>query len=170
VTPLLVEELVVISSAAAPAIISADTANPEDTISLAAVSALPQVVFSPTYDLRSTTDAAFAAAGLTPDVVLEGVEMDALLRFVERGLGIAIVPAMVLLDRPGLRAVRLAAPALERTISLARPADVAPTAAVEVMRHTIGASAEAFAARAGATMRTLEPATRAPVGASASGP
>lgn len=160
VTPLLVEELVVISSAGAPPVTS------RDTIELADVAALPQIVFSSTYDLRSATDAAFRAAGLTPEVVLEGAEMDAVLRFVERGLGVAIVPAMVLIDRPGLRSVRLAAPApdqtglgrtaLDRTISLARPADVAPTAAVEVMRHTIAASATAFAARAGATMRIAE--------------
>ena len=86
-------------------------------------------------------------------MVLEGAEMDAVLRFVERGLGVAIVPAMVLIDRPGLRSVRLEEPTLDRTISVARPADVAPTAAVEVMRRTITASATAFAARAGATMR-----------------
>ena len=153
VTPLLVEELVVISAASAPPI------TVGRTIALSEVATLPQIVFSPTYDLRSTTDTAFRSAGLSPDVVLEGVEMDALLRFVERGLGIAIVPAMVLIDRPGLRSVRLAAPALERTISIARPADVAPTAAVEVMRRTIGASAEAFAARAGETM-SLVPAPR----------
>ena len=61
-------------------------------IGLADVARLPQIVFSSTYDLRSTTDAAFHAAGLTPDVVLEGAEMDAVLRFVERGLGVAIVP------------------------------------------------------------------------------
>ena len=75
--------------------------------------------------------------------------MDAVLRFVERGLGVAIVPAMVLIDRPGLRSVRLAEPTLDRTISIARPADVAPTAAVEVMRRTITASATAFAAERG---------------------
>jgi hypothetical protein len=60
---------------------------------------------------------------------------------------------MVLIDRPGLRSVRLRGTALERTISVARPVDVAPTAAVDVMRRTIGASATEFAARAGATMR-----------------
>ncbi len=147
VTPLLVEELVVISSAGAPPVTA------RDTIELADVAALPQIVFSPTYDLRSTTDAAFRAAGLTPEVVLEGAEMDAVLRFVERGLGVAIVPAMVLIDRPGLRSVRLEGPTLDRTISVARPADVAPTVAVEVMRRTIRASATSFASRAGATMR-----------------
>ena len=145
--PLLVEELVVISSASAPPVTS------EDTIGLAEVAALPQIMFSATYDLRSATDAAFAAAGVRPHVVLEGAEMDAVLRFVERGLGVAIVPAMVLIDRPGLRSVRLAGPPLTRTISLARPADLAPAIAVEVMHRTIAATATEFAARAGATMR-----------------
>lgn len=147
VTPLLVEELVVVSSAAAAPV----TDGP--SISLAEAARLPQIVFSSTYDLRSTTDAAFRAAGLTPEVVLEGAEMDAVLRFAERGLGVAIVPAMVLIDRPGLRAVRLEAPTLERTISTARPADVAPTAAVDVMQRTIAETATAFAGRAGETMR-----------------
>ncbi|MDF2442711.1 MAG: hypothetical protein JWR01_914, partial [Subtercola sp.] len=161
VSPLLVEELVVISAAASPPLTG------RGSIRLADVAALPQIVFSPSYDLRTTTDAAFAAAGLTPVVVLEGAEMDAVLRFVERGLGIAIVPAMVLIDRPGLRSVRLAAPALAasglaapaltRTISLARPADARPTAAVGVMQRTIAATATAFATRAGATMRLAAP-------------
>ncbi|RFA12884.1 LysR family transcriptional regulator [Subtercola boreus] len=147
VSPLLSEELVVVSSAASPPVTS------RGSIRLSDVAALPQIVFSSSYDLRATTDGAFAAAGLTPEVVLEGAEMDAVLRFVERGLGVAIVPAMVLIDRPGLRSVRLAAPSLSRTISLARPADVTPTAAVAVMQRTIAATATAFAARAGATMR-----------------
>jgi DNA-binding transcriptional LysR family regulator len=147
VTPLLVEELVVVSSAALPPV------TEHDTIGLAEVARLPQITFSSTYDLRAATDAAFRAAGLEPEVVLEGAEMDAVLRFAERGLGVAIVPAMVLVDRPGLRSVRLAAPRLERTISLARPADLAMTAAVDVMQRTIADTATAFAARAGDTMR-----------------
>jgi DNA-binding transcriptional LysR family regulator len=150
VTPLLVEELVVISSASLPPLVTSTS------ITLPEVATLPLIVFGESYDLRATTDAAFRTAGLTPDVVLEGVEMDALLRFVERGLGVAIVPAMVLIDRPGLRSVRLRGTALERTISVARPADVAPTAAVEEMRRTIGVSATDFATRAGATMQLAD--------------
>lgn len=150
VTTLLVEELVVISAANTTPL----TAN--NSIDLAAVSRLPQIVFSSSYDLRKTTDDAFHAAGLTPSVVLEGAEMDAVLRFVERGLGVAIVPAMVLLDRPGLQSVRLGEPTLTRTISLARPADVAPTAAVTAMQRTITATAQALATRAGATMSLAE--------------
>jgi DNA-binding transcriptional LysR family regulator len=147
VTPLLVEELVLISATHAPAV------SARDTITLEDIAALPQIVFSASYDLRATTDAAFRALSLTPRVVLEGAEMDAVLRFVERGLGVAIVPAMVLIDRPGLRAVRLANPALTRTITLARPTDVAATRAVSVMQQTIVATAAALAARAEPTMR-----------------
>jgi DNA-binding transcriptional LysR family regulator len=147
VTPLLVEELVVVSSAGVPPVTTGDAIALED------VAALPQIVFSSSYDLRRATDAAFRAADLIPDVVLEGAEMDAVLRFVERGLGVAIVPAMVLIDRPGLRSVRLTDPTLDRTISLARPADVSSTTAVEEMRRTITASATSLAFRAGATMR-----------------
>jgi DNA-binding transcriptional LysR family regulator len=152
VTPLLVEELVVISSAGAPPV------SAHDSITLAEIAALPQVVFSASYDLRATTDAAFGAENLTTDVVLEGAEMDAVLRFVERGLGVAIVPALVLIDRPGLRSVRLAAPALTRSITLARPRDVATTVAAEIMQRTIAATATALAARAGSTMRLAQPA------------
>lgn len=152
VTPLLVEELVVVSSAAEPPLAATGA------LDLAAVARLPQIVFNSSYDLRRTTDAAFAAAGLEPDVVLEGAEMDAVLRFAERGLGVAVVPAMVLQGRPGLRSIRIEEPTLEkptltRTISVARPADLAPTAAVRVMQRTIAATARAFAAQAGGTMR-----------------
>ncbi|PPI26204.1 LysR family transcriptional regulator [Rathayibacter sp. AY1B5] len=155
VTPLLVEELVVVSSAAEPPLAATGA------LDLAAVARLPQIVFNSSYDLRRTTDAAFAAAGLEPDVVLEGAEMDAVLRFAERGLGVAVVPAMVLQGRPGLRSIRIEEPTLEkptltRTISLARPADLAPTAAARVMQRTVAATARAFAAQAGGTMRLAD--------------
>ncbi|MCP2635414.1 LysR substrate-binding domain-containing protein [Microbacterium sp. HD4P20] len=150
VEPLLVEELVVVSSSTAAPVTSGDAMR------LKQVARLPQIVFSSTYDLRRTTDAAFRAAGLTPETVIEGAEMDAVLRFVERGIGVAIVPAMVLIDRPGLRSVRLTEPTLTRTISIARMADMAPSAAVEVMRQTIARTATALAARAGATMRLAD--------------
>ncbi|WP_374975070.1 LysR family transcriptional regulator [Microbacterium trichothecenolyticum] len=147
VTPLLVEELVVISSSSAPPLTTRRSIGLDD------VAALPQVVFSSTYDLRATTDAAFAAAGLTPHTVIEGAEMDAVLRFVERGIGVAIVPAMVLIERSGLRSVRLSDPTLTRTISVARVTDMAPTTAVEVMQQTIVRTAAALATGLQATMR-----------------
>ena len=148
-TPLLTEELVVVSAASLPPL------TERDAIGLDAVADLPQIVLGSSYDLRSTTDAAFDAAGLSPDVVLEGAQMDAVLRFVELGLGVAVVPAMVLIDRPQLRSVRLENPALSRTISLALPTHTAPSAAVRVMQQTITSTASAFAARAGASMQVV---------------
>ncbi|WP_347976201.1 LysR substrate-binding domain-containing protein [Microbacterium sp. ProA8] len=147
VTPLLVEELVVVSSSDVPPLTAGKS------IRLAEVAELPQIVFSSTYDLRGTTDAAFEEAGLSPRAVVEGAEMDAVLRFVERGIGVAIVPAMVMIERKGLRAVRLAEPTLTRTISIARVADIAPTPAAEVMQQTIARIASTMAERAEATMR-----------------
>lgn len=147
VVPLLSEELVVISSAASDAVPSSGP------VTLTEVAELPQIVFSPTYDLRRTTDAAFTAAGLVPTVVLEGAEMDAVLRFVERGLGVAIAPAMVVAGRPGLRSHRLRDPRLSRTISEVRPSDVSPSAAVMALHRTIAATAVALADRTGASMQ-----------------
>lgn len=124
---------------------SGSVASLGDTITLAEVARRPQVVFHHGYDLREATSAAFEAAGLTPDVVVEGVEMDAAIRFVERGLGIAIVPAMVLVDRPRLRSVRLVDPGLSRTVSLAQRADVRPTTAASAMERTVLGTARALA-------------------------
>lgn len=150
ISPLLVEELVVISSSNAPPV------TQRRTMDLTEVSRLPQIVFSSAYDLRRATDAAFASEGLVPAVVVEGAEMDAVLRFVERGLGVAIVPSIVLIGRPGLRSVRLAHDALTRTISVARPAELNATPAVRVMKATIATIARQLARDNGATIRLVD--------------
>lgn len=145
-TPLLTEELVVVSATSAPPI--ADAA-----VDLARLATLPLVAFAESYDLRAATDAAFRAAGLAPTTVIEGAEMDAVLRFVERGLGVAVVPATVLLDRPNLRSVRLVEPQLTRTISIAHRSDVHPTRAAAAMREVIVATAAVLAAASPETLR-----------------
>ncbi|MBS1672709.1 MAG: LysR family transcriptional regulator [Actinobacteria bacterium] len=142
-TPLLVEDLVVISSEAKPPI------SHGREIALAAVADLPLIAFPRSYELRIATDAAFAAAGLTPEVIVEGPEMDTVLRFVERGVGVAVVPAMASLSRPGLRAVPLTSPHLTRTVSLTHRADMAPTRAAAALRDTIIAAADALAGSGG---------------------
>ena len=120
---------------------------------LARLATLPLVAFAESYDLRAATDAAFRAAGLAPTTVIEGAEMDAVLRFVERGLGVAVVPATVLLDRPNLRSVRLVEPQLTRTISIAHRSDVHPTRAAAAMREVIVATAAVLAAASPETLR-----------------
>ncbi len=139
--PLLTEELVVISSAAESPLVD----NAE--IDLRTLASLPMVAFAESYDLRAATDAAFAAAGLDPTTVIEGAEMDAVLRFVERGLGVALVPATVLIDRPTLRSARLVQPRLTRTISIARRSDVNPTRAASAMRGAVVSASRLLAER-----------------------
>ncbi|APX33418.1 LysR family transcriptional regulator [Brachybacterium sp. P6-10-X1] len=133
--PLLEERLVVASSAAAPAPGGAE--GPAAGLTLTELADLPQVAFHRSYDLRAATDAAFASAGLTPTVAVEGAEMDAVLRFVERGIGVAVVPAMTVLDRPGLRSIPLVEPVLERTVNLARRPEVRLSTAATAMQQLV---------------------------------
>src|SRR5258707_7345096 len=49
-----------------------------------------------TYDLRDQTLSACRKAGFEPQVALDGSEMDSMLRFVAAGMGLAILPEMVL--------------------------------------------------------------------------
>jgi DNA-binding transcriptional LysR family regulator len=97
----------------------------------------PLVMFRSGYDLRAATLAACRAAGFEPRFAVEGGEMDAVLRFVEAGLGPAVVPSMVLANRPGLTGTPLTPPGLQRTIALAHRKDVHPTHAATAFRTTL---------------------------------
>lgn len=130
-TPLFVEELMVISAD------PVHFADHDEQLTLAQLAEMPQIVFSESYDLRAATMGAYRQRGLSPNVILEGAEMDAVLRFVERGLGVAVVPATVLLDRPGLQSRRLIEPSLTRTIALAHRKDVRLSRAAAAMQQMI---------------------------------
>ncbi|MBC6457779.1 LysR family transcriptional regulator [Actinomadura sp. HBU206391] len=142
----------------------------------------PLVMFRPGYDLREATISACRQAGFEPRFAVEGGEMDAVLRFVEAGLGLAVVPSMVLAGRPGLRGAPLIGPdqpspaamaegaagrpgggelgsGLLRTIALAHRKDVAPTHAARAFQATL----EAFLAEA-ARDGSLPPGVEALVG------
>jgi DNA-binding transcriptional LysR family regulator len=123
VTPVLRERLVVAATSEAPA-------------RLSALRHTPMVMFREGYDLRETTLQACRRAGFEPRLAVEGGEMDAVLRFVEAGLGVAVVPSMVLAGRPALRATPIT-PALHRTIALAHRTDVPPTNAARALRSTL---------------------------------
>ena len=80
------------------------------------------------YDLRDQTLAACRRAGFEPEVALDGGEMDSMLRFVAAGIGLAILPAMVVAeiqpDSDGVPvAVRRLRPKLSRSLVLARRRD-----------------------------------------------
>lgn len=145
--PILSERLVVVSAASAddPFPRAADGAPVE----LHELARTPQVVFPESYDLRVAMDAAFRAADLTPLVVVEGAEMDAALRFAERGIGVAVVPAMVAALHPDLRAAPLADAALARTVSIARRSDMVPARASAALQTLIRGVADRLTAPGG---------------------
>lgn len=97
----------------------------------------PLVMFRQGYDLRETTLAAWRQAGVEPLFAIEGGEMDAVLRFVEAGLGLAVVPSVVLPGRPGIAGFPIARPGLHRTVALARRKDVRSTHAARALRETL---------------------------------
>ncbi|MGH3871044.1 MAG: LysR family transcriptional regulator [Pseudonocardiaceae bacterium] len=97
----------------------------------------PLVMFRQGYDLRSMTLTACQRAGFHPHFAIEGGEMDAVLSFVEAGLGIAVVPSMVLPGRPKLRGVPFVPPTPVRTIVLAHRTDVHLTRAGVEFRNTL---------------------------------
>jgi DNA-binding transcriptional LysR family regulator len=124
-TPVLEEALVVAAAAGTPL---PDPMRVED------LRDRPLVMFRPGYNLRDDAIDACRRAGFEPTFAVEGGELDAVLEFVEAGLGIAVVPEMVLANRPGLRAVRLATPGLRRTIAIAQRRGVALTHAAAALR------------------------------------
>ena len=129
-TPVLRERLVLASPA---------DADLPDRIDVAALRDLPFVMFREGYDLRDVTLRACQAAGFEPRVAVEGGEMSALLRFVQAGLGHAVVPSMVLASRPLVQATYLNPP-LDRIIAVAhRAEDALPLAAqafkAELLAH-----------------------------------
>lgn len=134
-TPVLREELVAVSAASGQA--GLDDAL-GDHASILELVRHPLVVNRPGYELREVVLSACAAAGVTPRIAVEGGEMDAVLRMVERGLGVAIVPSIVLTGRPGLHITRLDGSGwTHRTIALAHRTDVAPTRAADAFRETL---------------------------------
>lgn len=97
----------------------------------------PLVMFRTGYDLRDATLEACRRAGFTPTFAVEGGEMDAVLGLVEAGLGVALVPSVVIAGRPRLHATPLVRPGVQRTIALAQRREIVPSHAAQAMRETI---------------------------------
>ncbi|KKK05433.1 LysR family transcriptional regulator [Micromonospora sp. HK10] len=97
----------------------------------------PLVMFREGYDLRDATLQACRAAGFEPTLSVDGGEMDAVLSFVEAGLGVALVPGIVVARRAGIRVTRLVPPGVRRTIAVARRRDVVPTHAGRELRRIL---------------------------------
>jgi DNA-binding transcriptional LysR family regulator len=129
--PILRESLVVVSSPTKPA----PTEHPP--LHITELRDQPLVMFRPGYDLRDATIAACENAGFTPTFAVEGGELDAVLGFVEAGLGLALVPSMAVAGRDKLRITPLARPGVQRTVALAHRRGVTPTHAARALRDTL---------------------------------
>ncbi len=124
------ERLVVVSAATQPSPFGG-----HHPLSLREVAPVPQLMFPKSYALRTIVDHAYAAQGLEPNVLVEGLEMTAALRCVERGIGVAIVPAMVAAERDQLCSWSLQDSGLVRYISVARRSGMQPhCAAMELQK------------------------------------
>ena len=128
-TPLLKEELVL-------AVAKRHPLAKRRTIRVSDLRGVPLVMFRDGYDLRSVTIAACEQAGFHPTFAIEGAEMDGVLRMAAAGVGVAVVPRMVVETGGPLVAVRLAQPTLSRSVGVAFRRD----------RHRARA-ADAFVAR-----------------------
>ncbi len=115
-TPLLREELVLA--------VPADHALAQrKSVTMSELRGVPLVMFRDGYDLRAATIAACRRAGFEPTFALEGGEMDGVLRLTSAGLGVAVVPSLVIERAGALHAVRIAQPPLTRTIGFAHRRD-----------------------------------------------
>lgn len=63
-------------------------------LTLAAIADYPIVTYHEGFTGRGRIDAAFAQAGLAPDIVLSAIDADVIKTYVELGLGVGIVAAM----------------------------------------------------------------------------
>ena len=127
-TPLLLEELVVISPADAP-VRSA-------RIDVRELADVPLVMFRRGYDVREATVNACRAAGFEPSFAIEGGEMDAVLELVRAGVGSAVVPSSVAGERFPMTHFAPDA-GMTRIVQLAYRKEVEPTRAVRALRTAI---------------------------------
>lgn len=86
------------------------------------------------YGMRDKTLEACRVAGFTPQIVLDGGEMDMVLRMAELGLGIALMPRLALHENTRLAALRVSDQQLERTMALVSREDQALAPAARALR------------------------------------
>lgn len=68
----------------------------ERRLTLAKLARFPLITFDPAFSARRAVTDAFSAAGLKPRIVLSAVDADVSKAYVERGMGIAILPRIAL--------------------------------------------------------------------------
>jgi DNA-binding transcriptional LysR family regulator len=94
----------------------------------------PFLLYPPGYEMREATLAACRRAGFSPRVVLDGGEIDMLLRLAEVGLGLALMPPLALGGGEPLARLRVRDQRLRREMGVLHRRDRALTPVAAVMR------------------------------------
>jgi DNA-binding transcriptional LysR family regulator len=94
----------------------------------------PFLLYPRGYGMRDKTLEACQQAGFTPRIVLDGGEMDMVLRLAETGLGIALMPRLALDGSRQLVALRVSDQQLQRTMALVSREDRALAPAARALR------------------------------------
>ncbi|MBC8076495.1 MAG: LysR family transcriptional regulator, partial [Chloroflexales bacterium] len=128
VVTLFSEELVLAVAVHHPLVASA-------SVALATLASEPFVLSPPNYELRDATTDACRRAGFSPRVVLDGGEMDTLLRLVAAGLGVAIMPRLALVGQPDVVAVPISDQQLSRSLAIVWRADRVASPAARALRE-----------------------------------
>jgi LysR family transcriptional regulator, transcription activator of glutamate synthase operon len=93
-------------------------------------------VLSPeNYELRISTLEACSRAGFTPKVVLDGSEMDTLLRLVAAGVGIALVPSLAVKGNNELRGLHISDMEVRRSLGIVWRGDRLASPAARALRE-----------------------------------
>jgi DNA-binding transcriptional LysR family regulator len=87
------------------------------------------------YELRDATLTACRRAGFAPHIVLDGSEMDTLLRLVAAGMGIALVPRLAVQGIMDLKVLQVSDLALQRSLGLVWRGDRTASPAARALRE-----------------------------------
>jgi LysR family transcriptional activator of glutamate synthase operon len=128
VTTLFTEELVVV-------VPSAHRLAGRTSVAFTELSDESFLLYPRGYGMRDNTLAACQQAGFTPRIVLDGGEMDMVLRLAETGLGIALMPRLALDDTRRLIALPVSDQLLQRTMALVSREDRALAPAARALRE-----------------------------------
>jgi DNA-binding transcriptional LysR family regulator len=105
-----------------------------ETIDLGELADEPFLLYPVGYEMREVTLAACKQAGFTPRVVLDGGDMDMLLRLAEVGLGIALMPPLALSGAERLAVLRVRDQTLRRAMGFVSHGDQTLTPAALALR------------------------------------
>ncbi len=106
-------------------------------VTLQELSEDPWLLSPDNYELREATIEACRQAGFTPNVVLDGGEMDTLLRLVVAGLGITLLPSLAVQDGccGGVTVLAVSDQQLNRSLGLVWRGDRAASPAARALRQ-----------------------------------